>query len=59
VSIRALKDIHSATHPARIGRTTQNRIDLEDGEPKAVDLLAVHDEEAASEGGDGVWHLVL
>jgi len=47
VSIRALKDIHSATHPARLGRTSQNRIDLEDGEPTAVDLLAALDEEAA------------
>ncbi|MBU6490370.1 MAG: tyrosine-type recombinase/integrase [Burkholderiales bacterium] len=54
VSIRALKDIHSATHPARLGRTAQNRIDLGDGEPTAVDLLAVLDEEAASEGGHGL-----
>jgi len=54
VSIRALKDIHSATHPARLGRTAQNRIDLEDGEPTAVDLLTALDEEAASEGGDSL-----
>ena len=52
VSIRALKDIHSATHPARLGRTAQNRIDPEDEGPTAVDLLAALDEEAASEVDD-------
>jgi len=54
VSIRALKDIHSATHPARLRRTAQNRIDLEDEGPAAVDLLAALDEEAASEVDDGL-----
>ena len=52
VSIRALKDIHSATHPARLGRTAQNRINLEDGDLTAVDLLAALDQDAASEVGD-------
>jgi len=52
VSIGALKDIHSAMHPARLGRTAQNRIDPEDEGPTAVDLLAAFDEQAASEVGD-------
>lgn len=59
VSIRALKDIHSATHPARLRRTAQNRIDLEDEGPAAVDLPAALDEEAASEVDDDLWHAVL
>ena len=52
VSIRTLKDIHSATRPAWPVRTAQNRINLEDDEPRTVDLLAALDAEAASEGGN-------
>ena len=50
VSIRALKDIHSATHPARLTRATLRPED----QPLATvaDLLTALDEEAASEVGD-------
>ena len=49
VSIRALKDIHSATHPARLTRATLRPED----QPLATvaDLLTALDEEAASEVG--------
>jgi integrase/recombinase XerD len=52
VSIRALKDIHTATHPARLGRTVQNRSDPGDGPPAtAAELLAALDDETAEENG--------
>ncbi|WP_181321697.1 tyrosine-type recombinase/integrase [Trinickia symbiotica] len=47
VSIRALKDIHSAKHPARLTRAT---LTPEDRPPATVaDFLAMHDDEAGSE----------
>jgi integrase/recombinase XerD len=50
VSIRALKDIHTATHPARLTRSRPNPIDAEDGSPvTAADLLAALDAEADPE----------
>ena len=52
VSIRALKDIHTATHPARLTRSTPKPIDGEDGPPvTAADLMAALDDEAAEESG--------
>ena len=48
VSIRALKDIHSATHPARLTRAT---LKPEDEPPATVtDLLEALDAEAKAEG---------
>jgi integrase/recombinase XerD len=48
VSIRALKDIHSATHPARLTRAT---LKPEDEPPATVaDLLEALDAEAQAEG---------
>src|SRR5471030_3341592 len=52
VSIRALKDIHTATHPVRLTRSTPNPIHGEDGTPTAADLLAALDAEAAGESGE-------
>ncbi len=50
VSIRALKDIHTATHPARLTRPTPNPIDGEDEPPAtAADLMAALDDEADTE----------
>ena len=51
VSIRALKDIHSATHPARLGRTVSRIGEENDESPTAADLLAVLDAEEADEQG--------
>jgi hypothetical protein len=48
VSVRALKDIHSATHRARLTRAT---LRPEDGLPAAVaDVLDALDAEAQAEG---------
>ncbi len=47
VSIRALKDIHSATHPARLTRVTLRPED--EPPPTAADLLATLDDEASLE----------
>ncbi|MGG1943739.1 tyrosine-type recombinase/integrase [Trinickia sp. NRRL B-1857] len=50
VSIRALKDFHAGTHPARLGRTAPaRRGDERDEPPTAADLLAILDDEADSE----------
>lgn len=48
MSIRALKEIRTATHPARLARTTQ----LGSDEPSATaaTLLSVLDDEVAGEG---------
>jgi hypothetical protein len=40
------------SHPVRPGQASENRIDLEDGEPTEVELPAAPDEEAASEVSD-------
>lgn len=53
VSIRALKEIHTATHPARLARTMQNPILNEDGPvTTAARLMAALDDEAAEESGE-------
>jgi integrase/recombinase XerD len=53
VAIRALKEIHTATHPARLTRSTANPIDGEDGPPvTAADLMASLDDEAGEESGE-------
>lgn len=50
VSIRALKEIHPATHPARLARTVRNQSEP-DGPPEtAADLLAALDDEAGAKG---------
>lgn len=46
VSIRALKDIHTATHPARLARTPNRAAPDEEPEPTAAELLAALDTEA-------------
>ena len=51
VSIRALKDIHSATHPARLGRTVPRIGEEGDESPTAADLLAALDAEEGDEPG--------
>ena len=48
VSIRALKEIHTATHPARLARATS--VGLEEPEVTAGDLLAELDAEADDNG---------
>jgi len=51
VSIRALKDIHSAMHPARLGRTVPRIGEEGDESPTAADLLAALDAEEGDEQG--------
>jgi len=53
VSIRALKDIHTATHPAKLIRSVKNPT-LNESEPivTAADLLAALDDEADEEVGE-------
>lgn len=50
VSIRALKEIHTATHPARLARTVRNQTDPDGPPPTAADLLTALDGEAGAEG---------
>ena len=57
VSIRALKEIHTATHPARLARTTQPMDGSDEPSMTATTLLSVLDDEAAGESE--VWHWVL
>ncbi len=53
VSIRALKDIHTATHPARLARSAKNPTPYEDEKPiTAADLLAALDDEADEGSGE-------
>jgi len=47
VSIRALKDIHSATHPARLTRAT---LKPDEAPATVADLLEALDAEARAEG---------
>lgn len=46
VSIRALKDIHTATHPARLARTVRHPSASDEPPMTAADLLAGLDDEA-------------
>lgn len=52
VSIRQLKDIHTATHLARQGQVV-NTIPLDEGQQAAASLLAELGAEAADEERDG------
>lgn len=53
VSIRALKDIHTATHPARLARTGRSQVDLDGSPPTAAELLDALDDEAGEDGEAG------
>jgi integrase/recombinase XerD len=53
VSIRQLKDIHTATHPARMARTVSGAAEGQGGgSPAAAGLLAALDDEAGEESGE-------
>lgn len=50
VSIRKLKAIHTATHPGKLARAGQHRLELgEEAEPTAEDVLVALEREAAEE----------
>ena len=53
VSIRALKDIHTATHPARLVRGAARRELEEEAPATAADVLAALEDEAAGEAEVG------
>ncbi|KWB20850.1 hypothetical protein WL32_17130 [Burkholderia cepacia] len=53
VRIRALKDIHTATHPARLARSVKNpTTDEDDASVTVADLLAALDDEADEGSGE-------
>jgi integrase/recombinase XerD len=52
VSIRKLKEIHTATHPGKVRTASKPAQEAAEAEPTAEDVLAALDAEAAEEEGD-------
>jgi len=50
MSIRALKKIHTATHPARLARSSSAMDGADESPAKVSDVLAALDDEATGEG---------